>query len=188
MILRNRNIPNALTLARLILIFPFLISLYHDEYVDAFYIFILAGFTDGLDGWLARYFHWQSQFGTLVDPIADKLLITASFIALALLHQLPWWLVAVVLLRDLTISGGAIAWYIFIQQKPDFKPTYLSKVNTVMQLVLVIVSLYQQAFTRVDPILFNILVWSTALTTSVSYIDYVWTWGKKACLCTQWAK
>lgn len=183
-----RNIPNVLTLTRLLLIFPFLIFLYHQDYAYAFYIFVLAGFTDGLDGWLARSFSWQSAFGTFADPVADKLLITASFIALALIGRLPWWLVSLVFLRDLTISIGVIAWFSFIQQKPDLKPTYLSKVNTVMQLMLVTFSLFDQAFLVLAPALVSMLIFLTALTTSASFVDYVWTWGKKACLHAEWAK
>lgn len=183
-----RNIPNALTITRLILIAPFLACLYHQGYADAFYIFILAGFTDGLDGWLARCFHWQSPFGTFVDPVADKLLITSSFIALAIIGKLPWWLVSLVFLRDLTISIGVIAWFSFIQQKPDLKPTYLSKVNTVMQLALVTLSLFEQAFFSLGHDMYRYFLFLTALTTMASFVDYVWTWGKKACLNVEWAK
>ncbi len=183
-----RNIPNALTLTRLLLIAPFLMCLYHQEYANAFYLFILAGFTDGLDGWLARCFHWQSPFGTFVDPVADKLLITASFIALALIGKLPWWLVMLLFLRDLTISIGVIAWFSFIQQKPDLKPTYLSKINTVMQLALVTLSLFEQAFFEFDPSLYKTFLYLTALTTLASFVDYVWMWGKKACLHAEWVK
>jgi cardiolipin synthase (CMP-forming) len=183
-----RNIPNALTLTRLILIAPFVISLYHQEYTNAFYIFILAGFTDGLDGWLARYFNWQSPFGTFIDPVADKLLITASFIGLALIGKLPWWLVTFVFLRDLTISVGVIAWFAFIQQKPDLKPTYISKINTVTQLLLVTLSLFELAFSIFEPRLDAILIIITSITTLFSFFDYVWTWGKKACLCSKMEK
>ncbi|MGC1182533.1 CDP-alcohol phosphatidyltransferase family protein, partial [Legionella sp.] len=99
-----RHLPNALTLFRLGLIAPFLIYLYHQEYVNSFITFILAGLTDGLDGFLARRFNCQSFFGSFVDPLADKLLIASSFISLALIGILPWWLVTLVFLRDFTIS------------------------------------------------------------------------------------
>src|SRR5260221_624177 len=132
-----KHIPNALTLFRLTLIAPFLMYLYHQEYACAFYTFMLAGFTDGLDGWLARRFHWQSFFGSFIDPLADKLLVASSFISLALIGSLPWWLVILVFLRDFTISMGVVAWYLFIQRKLDFVPTQLSKFNTALQLALV---------------------------------------------------
>jgi len=180
-----RNIPNALTLTRLLLIIPFLMFIYSREYACAFYIFLLAGFTDGLDGWLARCFHWQSPFGTFIDPIADKLLISASFIALALVGKLPWWVVFLVFARDMTISVGVIAWLSFIPKKPDFKPTYLSKINTVMQLALVTLCLFEQAFFVFESPLCQVFLVLTVLTTSISFMDYVWTWGKKAFLVTQ---
>jgi len=181
-------IPNALTLIRLGLIAPFIVLLYHQTYVQAFYIFILAGFTDGLDGWLARHFHWQSFFGAFIDPLADKLLITASFISLALIGMLPWWLVIIVFLRDATISFGVIAWYWLIQRKLIFKPTPLSKINTFMQLTLLTLCLFELAFFKFAPYLIETLILLTTLTTMTTYIDYVWTWGKKAFTSNQLVK
>lgn len=175
-----KHIPNALTLFRLVLIAPFLVFLYHHEYVYAFYVFILAGFTDGLDGWLARYFHCQSPLGSFIDPLADKLLIASSFISLALIGELPWWLVILVFLRDLTISIGVMAWYWFVQRKLDFEPTLLSKINTSLQLALVTLCLFELAFFVFSPYLTNTLIIITAITTAATYVDYVCTWGKKA--------
>ena len=179
-----RHIPNALTLARLVLIAPFLVCLHHQAYAYAFYTFILAGFTDGLDGWLARCFHWQSPFGSFIDPVADKLLIASSVISLALIGSIPWWLVMLIFLRDITISIGVLAWLWLIQRKPDFKPTYLSKINTVLQLSLVTLCLFELAFFNIPHSLVEILTIITAITTVCSYIDYAWTWGKKACTNT----
>lgn len=180
-----RYLPNALTITRMLLIAPFLVFLYHQNYIDAFYIFLLAGFTDGLDGWLARSFNWQSSFGSFIDPVADKLLIASSVVSLALIGSIPWWLVMVIFLRDLTISIGVLAWYWLIERKPNFKPTYLSKINTVLQLALVTLCLFELAFFKVANNLVETLIILTATTTIGSYIDYTWTWGKKACSNTQ---
>ncbi|MBL7481798.1 CDP-alcohol phosphatidyltransferase family protein [Legionella bononiensis] len=175
-----KHIPNALTLFRLGLIVPFLMYLYHHEYVNAFYTFILAGITDGLDGWLARHFNWQSFFGSFVDPLADKLLVASSFISLALIGSLPWWLVILVFLRDFTISMGVLAWYWFIQRKLDFEPTLLSKFNTTFQLILVTLCLFELAYFKFSLYLVDVLIYLTAFTTATTYLDYIWTWGKKA--------
>jgi cardiolipin synthase len=175
-----KHLPNALTLFRLGLIAPFLMFLYSHEYVNSFYTFILAGLTDGLDGFLARRFHWQSFFGSFVDPLADKLLIASSFISLAVIGILPWWLVALVFLRDLTISMGVLAWYRFIRRKLDFKPTSLSKINTALQLILVTYCLFELAYFQFPSYIRNTLICLTALTTAITYIDYIWTWGRKA--------
>lgn len=174
-----RNLPNAMTLLRLVLIAPFLYYLSQREYTLAFYLFVLAGITDALDGWIARCFRWQSAFGTLVDPIADKLLITASFIGLATLGCLPWWLVILVFLRDLTITLGVYAWYVSIDSRPVLKPTYLSKINTVMQLILVIVTLYDRSFGGIAPSFYHQILILTTLTTAFSFIDYAFIWFKK---------
>lgn len=177
-----RQIPNVLTFFRLLLIVPFLIKLYQQEYVLAFYIFLLAGATDGFDGWLARHYNWQTSLGSFIDPLADKLLVASSFISLALIGSLPWWLVILVFLRDLTISIGVMAWYFFIGRHIQFEPTSLSKINTSLQLILVIICLFQLAYFAFSNYFVNFLILLTAFTTSATYIDYVWTWGKRAVL------
>lgn len=178
-----KYIPNALTLFRLGLIAPFLMYLYHHEYIHAFYTFIIAGFTDGLDGWLARHFHWQSPFGSFVDPMADKLLVASSFISLALMGSLPWWLVILVFLRDFSISVGVVLYWC-IQRKLDFEPTLLSKFNTSIQLALVTLSLFELAYFKFSPYLVDLLIYLTAFTTTITYIHYGWlgcqkTWPKQ---------
>lgn len=174
-----KHIPNALSLFRLMLIAPFLITLYYQEYRCALYIFILAGITDGLDGWLARRFHWQSFLGSFIDPLADKLLVASSFISLALIGVLPWWLVILVFLRDFSISLGVVVWYWFIQKKLDFVPSFLSKLNTTFQLFLVVLCLFQLAYFSFPPYFINAIIGLTALTTAITYIDYLITWSKK---------
>jgi cardiolipin synthase len=175
-----KHLPNTLTLFRLGLIVPFLIFLHSEEYIGSFYTFILAGLTDGLDGFLARRFNWQSFFGSFVDPLADKLLIASSFISLALVGVLPWWLVALVFLRDFTISMGVLAWYRFIGRKLDFQPTSLSKINTALQLALVTSCLFGLAYFPFPKSLLNTLICLTTITTATTYIDYIWTWSRKA--------
>lgn len=176
-----KNIPNALTTCRLVLIAPFLFALYRQSYMLAFYLYLLAGFTDGLDGWLARLYKWQSSFGSFIDPLADKLLIAASFIALALMGLLPWWLVILVFMRDVTISMGVVAWYCFVPREIDLKPTILSKINTVVQIWLVTLCLFELAFYKFDYQYITYFIILTTVTTSLTYVNYVWTWGKKAC-------
>ncbi len=175
-----KQIPNLLTLIRLLLVIPFLVCLFHKQFTYAFYIFLIASVTDALDGWLARGFSWQSDVGRVIDPLADKLLISASFVSLALLKVLPWWLVLLIFARDLTISLGVIAWYIWISKKPTLKPTYISKVNTVLQLLLVMFCMYDLAFGLRNAQWIPVCVFLTAVTTSISFVDYVWHWGKKA--------
>ncbi|MGQ3891496.1 CDP-alcohol phosphatidyltransferase family protein [Legionella sp. CNM-4043-24] len=176
-----KHIPNALTGIRLLLILPFLVCLYRHQYVSAFYLYLLAGFTDGLDGWLARHYNWQSTLGSFIDPLADKLLIASSFISLALIGSLPWWLVVLVFMRDFTISMGVMAWYWLVQRQLDFKPTFLSKINTTLQIGLVTLCMFELAYFQVTaPWITQTLIIITAFTTAVTYLHYVCVWGKKA--------
>lgn len=175
-----KYLPNAFSLTRLMLIAPFLFYLEQKHFSTALYIFLLAGLTDGLDGWLARAFNWQTRFGSFVDPLADKLLIASSFISLALIERLPWWLVSLVFFRDLTISLGVLAWQRFIPQRLDFKPTWLSKLNTFLQLTLIIFCLFELAYGKSSQQLTFLLIGLTTCTTAATYIDYVWTGAKKA--------
>lgn len=176
-----KQIPNAFTFFRCLIIIPFLFLLHQHVFTGAFYLFLFAGLSDCLDGWIARTFNWQSSFGSFLDPAADKLLVAASFISLTLLNKLPAWLVALVFLRDLTISLGVLAWYYFIRQEINFKPTLLSKMNTFLQLSLVVFCLFELAFFEVSAYINDILIGLTALTTAATYLDYVLTWSKKAC-------
>ena len=175
-----KYLPNALTLFRLGLIAPFVIFLYRHEYANSFYTYMAAGLTDGLDGYLARKFQWQSFFGSFIDPLADKLLIASSFISLALIGILPWWLVILVFIRDLTISLAIVAWYHFIRRKLDLKPTFLSKINTALQLGLVTSCLFELAFFRFPGFVQNTLIGLTTLTTTITFVDYIYIGTKKA--------
>ena len=175
-----KYLPNAFSLTRLLLIAPFLMYLHSQNYTAALYTFLFAGLTDGLDGWLARHFNWQSRFGSFIDPVADKLLIASSFISFALMGELPWWLVSLVFCRDLTISLGVMAWQRFIPQRLDFKPTWLSKINTFLQLTLIIFCLIELSFGKNAQHFMYVLMALTTLTTAATYIDYVWTGARKA--------
>jgi len=168
-----KYLPNALTLLRLALIVPFLFYLFQAEYLLTFIIFFTAGLTDGLDGWLARHFNWQTPFGSIVDPIADKLLIATSFISLGLLNQLPWWLVIIVFARDFTISVGVLTWYWVVKKPIPFRPTLLSKWNTTIQLMLVTLCLFELAFFKLPFYFTPIAMYLTAITTFASYVDYI---------------
>jgi cardiolipin synthase (CMP-forming) len=183
-----KYIPNILTILRLAAIVPFLLLLYHMRYDSACILFLAAGLTDGLDGWLARRFSWQSNLGSFLDPLADKLLVFSSFVALGLIGSLPWWLVILVFARDFTISLGVVAWYFLIQKKLDFEPSTVSKINTCMQISLVTLCLVELAFFALPQGVITAWVFLTACTTVISYIDYVWTWGLKAYVAIQQQK
>ena len=108
-------IPNAISLLRIALIVPILMLILRGEYAWALGLFFFAGFSDGLDGYLATRFNWQTRLGGLLDPVADKLLVAGLFITLAWVGQIPAWLATVVILRDIVIFGGAVAYNFLIE-------------------------------------------------------------------------
>ncbi|MGC1951001.1 MAG: CDP-alcohol phosphatidyltransferase family protein, partial [Gammaproteobacteria bacterium] len=102
-----RNLPNAITVLRFLLVAPIVACLLIDEYSWAFGLFVLAALSDGVDGFLARHYDWHSRLGTYLDPLADKALMTAVYVTLGWQDVLPMWLIALVILRDAMILGGA---------------------------------------------------------------------------------
>lgn len=171
--MKLRYIPNIITITRMILLIPFLHSLLNEQYKLAFYLFFFAGLTDGLDGWIARHFNWQSQIGGMLDPISDKLFVSSSFITLGLLEQLPWWVVFLVLIRDAIIIAGVSAYRYFIGPLV-FHSTRLSKWNTVLQGMVIFISIYQLAFTALPTAVFWSLVYGMSATTLASCLHYIW--------------
>lgn len=139
----------------------------------AFVLFVLAGLSDALDGWLARW-RGGSAIGALMDPVADKALLVTMYITLAAVNVLPAWLAILVVFRDLLIVGGVVALSV-LGYGVAIRPLYVSKLNTVMQILLVAVCLLHSGFGVGLPALTDLLVWCVAGTTLASGAAYVWT-------------
>ncbi len=169
-----RYLPNVITAFRLILVFPFLYYAFEEHYDIAFLIFLVASVSDGLDGHLARRFKWQSKLGAFADPLADKFLVISSYVALTINHQLPLWFTILIVSRDVVISLGSIWCAIF--RNIEFAPTYISKVNTVFQLLLITLLLFQLSYPLFPSNLIPSLIIITTLTTTYSFLDYVIRW------------
>lgn len=167
-----RQIPNTLTLLRIALVVPFAVMLLQEDYVAALILLFVAGFTDGLDGFLARYFHWRTLFGSIADPVADKILLVTTYVCLGWLGQMPWWLVVVVVLRDVIIFSGAIAYW-FLVGKYEGKPTWMSKTCTFCQILVGIGILAHLAFLPLPPWFFQGYPWVLLVLCVVSLLQYV---------------
>lgn len=171
------NPPNAITLARL-LCAPLVIWLILGaEYGTAFWVFIAAGVSDGLDGFIAKRFDMRTRLGALLDPIADKTLLVSVFVALGLENKLPDWLVILVVFRDVMIIGG----YMLIQVTAaarQFDPLYISKINTTVQIALVSFVLAKLGIGFGDGPITPILVWAVAGTTVLSGASYFVRWAR----------
>lgn len=138
-----RQLPNAITVVRVVLVAPCGWLLWQDAILEALTLIAIAGASDAIDGILARRFDWRTRFGAFADPAADKLLVVVVFAVLAIKGHVPLWLVAIVVGRDLVIISGAFAFRQLIGHV-EMAPTLLSKMNTAAQiglLVLVLVGL-----------------------------------------------
>lgn len=167
-----RHIPNLLCVCRIFLVLPLLNLLFKGQYAWAFAVFALAGLTDGLDGYLARRFDWRSQLGSILDPIADKLLMVSVFVALAATQLVPPLLAILVIGRDMLIVTGVV--YYRIQIGPvTGDATPVSKLNTLMQLLFVLTVISQAGFGFPSQPILTIAGAVVIVTTLVSGLDYV---------------
>lgn len=165
------NLPNYITLARIILI-PFFINLMiYGYYRSALGVFVIACVTDALDGMIARITHSKTELGAVLDPIADKLLIVSAFVTLVLLHMLPIWLVIVVVSRDVILVIGSAVIY-FMGHELKARPSIVGKATTVLQLAVVTLSLLLKSY-GVNVGLISLLYGTTAIFTMASGVQYV---------------
>jgi cardiolipin synthase (CMP-forming) len=169
------NIPNAITLARIFTV-PLLVWLIIDqEMFAAFLLFMLAGLSDGADGYLAKRFGWHTELGAYLDPIADKALLVSIYVTLGLAGHLPVWLVIAVVSRDVLIIGAVLlAW--MMSRPISVKPLLVSKVNTVSQILLAGVVLAELGLGLGLQKLVWVLVWVTGALTIMSAAAYFWAW------------
>jgi cardiolipin synthase len=177
--MKARDIPNLISFLRILLTLPIVWLLFEQEFTYALMLFAVAGFSDGVDGFLAKHYHWQSHLGGLLDPLADKALLMSSFLVLGGLGLIPIWLVILVIFRDLTIMGGAL-YYHFSVEEVDAAPTLISKLNTLLQIVLVLLVVTHAGPLPLPLMLLQALIWATGLTTVSSGVIYVWVWTNKA--------
>jgi cardiolipin synthase len=164
-----RHIPNILTFLRLALLPFILIELSAGRRGTGLPLLIFSGSTDAIDGWLARRFHWESKLGAILDPIADKLLLVSLFLALGIDGSIPWWLVSIVLGRDVLLLIGAACLFRRLNLK-KFPPSKAGKLSTIIQGITVLA------------VLFHVWPWpffiATAAITIISGGHYVWRTSK----------
>ena len=172
-------LPNAISSLRILLVAPILLLILDGGFVMALFLFVVAGFSDGIDGYLAKRFNWYTRLGALLDPVADKLLVSGTFITLAFVQLIPLWLAAVVILRDIVIVAGAIA-YNFAVKPVQGEPTRISKLNTALQLLFLLFVLSRAAFGWPEEISLTVLGAAVLITVVISGVDYVLSWSKRA--------
>ncbi len=164
---------------RIALVAPILYLIVDGQYGLALTLFVIAGFSDGVDGYLAKRFDWHTRIGALLDPIADKLLVAGTFIVLVYIGLIPLWLAVLIIFRDVVIVGGAAA-YNFLIQPVEGEPTRISKLNTALQLLLIVFVLSRAGYGWPDQITITIIGASVVVTVVISGVDYVWSWARRA--------
>ena len=169
------SIPNLITLGRIILVPAVIWAIISGEMLLAFALFLAAGISDAVDGFLAKRFHMASELGAYLDPLADKALIVSIYVALGIAGALPISLVILVVSRDvMIISGFMLSW--LIGKPMQVRPLTISKANTVAQIFLATLVLAEQGFHFNATLLSTIAVLLVAVLTVLSIAFYLAEW------------
>lgn len=171
------NVPNLITLTRLMSVPLMIWLIVGNQFGVAFCVFVAAGISDALDGFIAKRFDCRTRLGALLDPAADKALLSSVYVALGVAGLLPNWLVIVVVFRDATIIGGFVLLQTLAAPR-KFDPLYISKINTLVQIALVSYVLGRLGLGFADGFLTDVLVAMTAVTTVLSGLSYLIRWAR----------
>lgn len=161
-----RHLPNAICLLRIALTVPTVQAIERGDYALALGVFSVAAVSDGVDGYLAKRFGWASALGRILDPLADKILLVAAFLACAWAGLVPVWLAVAAIARDVMLVGGAIIYRLWFGPI-EGQPTVLSKVNTALQIAVVIIAMLNSA-THVIPVTIEYTLAAVTFVTTVS--------------------
>ena len=173
---KSMGLPNLITLARLLAVPLVIWLILAGRMTPAFWIFVIAGLSDAADGFFAKRFDCETEFGRYLDPVADKALLVSVYVALGHAGLLPIWLVILVVFRDALIIGGVI--FLRLLNGPiRLQPLFISKFNTTMQIVLAAFMLAILGLEVPDFGMIGILTYIVAATTIASGIAYVMRWG-----------
>lgn len=163
----------------MLLVWPIAVALHEQRFGLALLLFIVAGISDGIDGYLAKRFDWTSELGKVLDPMADKLLLVVVFVEAAWLGRLAWWLAAAVVARDVFIALGAGVFRLWFGPLHGH-PTVFSKVNTAMQLMFLALVMLNAGLTFPPQKLLDALAVVVFVTTASSGLNYVSIFTRRA--------
>jgi cardiolipin synthase (CMP-forming) len=180
-----RWLPNGLCVLRMLLAPPTAWLLLQGEYWATLLVFFIAAVTDAADGYLAKRFHWETDLGKALDPLADKLLLVTAYVVLAWLGLIPVWLAVLVVLRDVVITGGAITYRVLYGPLTGAAPTLISKLNTLLQIVYVFAVVWSAAMGWSMQLAIHAVAWLVALSTVSSGMDYVITYSRRAVVASR---
>jgi cardiolipin synthase len=172
-------IPNLLTFARIGLVPLLLVLLQEQKFSLSLAVFIVAGLTDALDGFIAKRFNAQTRLGAILDPLADKALLVSSYVMLSIMGIIPFWLMVVVVFRDIVIVIGYLIMVLFFG-KVEMQPLRISKINTVLQIGFIIVVLSALSGVTQINVVIPSLEFAVLASSIVSGATYVYIWSIKA--------
>ena len=173
-----RQLPNIISSIRILLVVPIALALSRHQPVETLWLFCVAAASDGIDGFLAKRFGWQTDLGGLLDPVADKLLLATVVVMLALLGSVPVWLTVAVIARDCIIVLGAVAYRIVVGPVVA-RPSRVSKLNTLCQVIFILVVIGTPQFSW-PPAWQTFLGALVFVTVAVSGLDYVLAYSRMA--------
>jgi cardiolipin synthase (CMP-forming) len=174
-----RFVPNGICIARMLLVAPLVLWIVEGRFAAALLVLVVAGISDGLDGFLAKRFDWRTRLGGLLDPAADKLLLVSAFAALSYVGLIPVELTLIVIGRDVIIVLGAIC-YQWLIAPVQGEPAPVSKLNTACQLGMLFFTLTNAAYAWPPPISLLVLGAAVVFTSIVSGLTYVLRWSVRA--------
>jgi cardiolipin synthase len=169
-----KHIPNAITFARIFAMIPLVWFMLEKNYEVAFYIAIGAGFSDLLDGFLAKRYGWEGWLGGILDPLADKFMMLCCFLVFAVQNIIPNWLLIVVLARDVVIVTGTTFYHFAVAKMNKAQPSLLSKANTALQILLIVVVLAHYSIYPFNEVVIVGLIYLVTFFTVTSGLHYVY--------------
>ena len=172
-------LPNAISIMRIALIGPILWLFVDQQFGWALALFLVAGLSDGVDGYLAKRFNWDTRLGAFLDPAGDKLLVAWCFGTFAYLGYIPVWLAVVVILRDVVIVAGSFLYH-YLVRRLEGEPTRISKLNTALEFMFLVSVMAHAGYAWPDRITITILGASVLVTVVISGYDYVANWIRSA--------
>ena len=178
--MRFAMLPNTLSIFRIILTVPIVIAVLKEQYFLVLLLFTLAGITDALDGWIAKRYSLQSGLGSILDPTADKILLTCTFVSLYWIGLLPLWVLLIIFARDLMIVAAAVGYFLgeMTSESDLLEPSLISKINTVLQILLVLYLILAQFYIELK-IWLEMAFIIVATSTTLSGADYTWLWVRR---------
>lgn len=172
------NLPNLITFGRLLSVPVAVYLIMQSAHLAAFVLFVLAGVSDALDGYLAKHNNQTTQLGAILDPMADKTLLVGVYVTLGLQGNLPNWLVVLVVFRDLLIVGGVIILFL-VRLEVKMRPLIISKINTAAQLALAAIVLAELGFRLDIGELVKTAIYVVGATTVISGASYMVSWTRQ---------